>query len=317
MDARSFRAPITNHFVIPSNTGTIVQNSPIHDAWFIRHLRCTRGTYQRICQNVEVAWQRVHPPLHHHNTMSVNDGVACTLHYLAHSDGYESTAALFGISKTRAYEYCNQVTLVIQLCYVLETIVLPSSRDEWEVVRVGFEEHGFPNAYGAIDGSLIQVKRFEDFYGWYCRKGFPAFNMQAVVDHRMRFMSYSLRSGSQNDKAMFNESLFGQTCHTRVPPGGCFVGDAGYKLFTHVMTPYSIVSSMAPDEANYNWIHSRSRMVVERAFGRWKNKFRMFKHELLHHCPRDMARLIEVTLVLHNWYIDYDNEAVMMTSYSK
>ncbi|ETV63967.1 hypothetical protein H257_19099, partial [Aphanomyces astaci] len=49
-----FRAPITNHFVIPSNTWTIVQNSPIHDPWFIRHLRCTRGTYQRICQNVEV-----------------------------------------------------------------------------------------------------------------------------------------------------------------------------------------------------------------------------------------------------------------------
>ncbi|RHY93673.1 hypothetical protein DYB26_007620, partial [Aphanomyces astaci] len=54
MDGRSFRAPITNHFVIPSNTWTIVQNSPIHDPWFIRHLRCTRGTYQRICQNVEV-----------------------------------------------------------------------------------------------------------------------------------------------------------------------------------------------------------------------------------------------------------------------
>ncbi|KAF0703994.1 hypothetical protein AaE_015158 [Aphanomyces astaci] len=192
LDGRSFRAPITNHFVIPSNTWTIVQNSPIHDAWFIRHLRCTRGTYQRICQNVEVAWQRVHPPLHHHNTMSVNDRVACTLHYLTHSGGYESTAALFGISKTRAYEYCNQVALVIQLCYVLETIVLPSSREEWEVVRVGFEEHGFPNAYGAIDGSLIQVKRFEDFYGWYCRKGFPAFNMQAVVDHRMRFIPHAI-----------------------------------------------------------------------------------------------------------------------------
>ncbi|ETV77180.1 hypothetical protein H257_09066 [Aphanomyces astaci] len=173
----------------------------------------------------------------------------------------------------------------------------------WELVREGFEEHGFPNAYGAIDGSLIQVKRFDDFYGWYCRKGFPAFNMQAVVDHRMRFMSYSLRSGSQNDKALFNDSAFGQSCHTKVPPGGCFLGDAGYKLFAHVITPYSIVSHMDPKEANYN-------LVVERAFGRWKNKFRIFKHELLHHCPQDMARLIEVSLVLHNWYIDYDDDFV-------
>ena len=35
-----------------------------------------------------------------------------------------------------------------------------------------------------------------------------------VVDHRLRFMSYSIRSGSQNDKALFNKSQFGQTVHT-------------------------------------------------------------------------------------------------------
>jgi hypothetical protein len=105
--------------------------------------------------------------------------------------------------------------------------------------------------------------------------------------------------------------VFGQTCHAKVPPGGCFLGDAGYKLYAHVMTPYPIVSGMAFEESNYNLVHSRSRMVVERAFGRWKNKFRIFKHELLQHCPHDMARMIEVTLVLHNWYIEYDAEVLV------
>ena len=71
----------------------------------------------------------------------------------------------------------------------------------------GYEnKSGFPNVYGAIDGSLIPVKRFADFMGWYCRKGFTAFNMQAMVDHKLRFRSYSIRSGSQNDKAVFNAS---------------------------------------------------------------------------------------------------------------
>ncbi|KAH9152173.1 hypothetical protein AeRB84_005355 [Aphanomyces euteiches] len=74
------------------------------------------------------------------------------------------------------------------------------------------------------------------------------------------------------------------------------------------MTPYPIVENMAWDKAKYNYIHSRSRMVVERAFGRWKNKFRIFKNDLLHHSPYDMARLIEVTLVLHNRFIEYDEQ---------
>ncbi|CAK5129533.1 unnamed protein product, partial [Aphanomyces euteiches] len=111
-----------------------------------------------------------------------------------------------------------------------------------------------------------------------------------------------------NDKTLFNESVFGQTCYRKVPRGGCFLGDSGYKLYSHIMTPYPIVESMAADEAKYNYIHSRSRMVVERAFGRWKNKFRVFKNELMHHSPHDMAHLIEVTLVLHNWFIEYDGE---------
>jgi hypothetical protein len=81
---------------------------------------------------------------------------------------------------------------------------------------------------------------------------------------------------------------------------------------------------MHHDEAHFNLLHSRTRIIVERAFARWKNKFRLFKTELLHHKPEgrsdlssciilyvvDMARLIEATMILHNWIIDlheFDN----------
>ncbi|OQR86563.1 hypothetical protein ACHHYP_20474 [Achlya hypogyna] len=223
----------------------------------MRHLRCTRATFLLIAANVTETWPRVHPALHHSNT-----GLTIASHV-------PSTT----------------------LSTPTETIALPTTDTEWEAIRLGFEVYGFPNAYGAIGGSLIAVKRFENFTGWYCRKGFAAFNMQAVVDHRLRFMSYSLRSGSQNDKSLFNTSKFGRVCHQRVPLGGCFLGDAGYKL----------------EEAHYNTVHSRSRMPVERAFGRWKNKFREFKSELVQHQPSDMARLIEMSLLCHNWFIDYED----------
>ena len=129
--------------------------------------------------------------------------------------------------------------------------------------------------------------------------------MQGVVDANLRFLSYSLRSGSQNDKGIFNMSKFGKTCHLSIPRGGCFLADAGYKLYQHIITPYSITLNMPDDEAHFNLLHSRTRITVERAFALWKNTFRIFKADLTHEDAYTMAEIIEATLVLHNWFIDY------------
>ncbi|KAF0714905.1 hypothetical protein AaE_011465 [Aphanomyces astaci] len=67
---------------------------------------------------------------------------------------------------------------------------------------------------------------------------------------------------------------------------------------------------MPQDEVHYNHVHSCSRMVVERAFGVWKNTFRLFQVTLLHGTPEEMTLLIEATLVLHNWMID-EKEAAL------
>jgi hypothetical protein len=60
-----------------------------------------------------------------------------------------------------------------------DAIHLPQTSQEWAEVATAFESQcGVPNVVGAIDGSLIRIKRFQDHEGWYCRKGFPAFNIQ-------------------------------------------------------------------------------------------------------------------------------------------
>ncbi|KAH9155387.1 hypothetical protein AeRB84_002645 [Aphanomyces euteiches] len=111
-------------------------------------------------------------------------------------------------------------------------------------------------------------------------------------------------SGSQNDKSLFERSQFGIHVHKVLPNGLYFLGDAGYKLMGHLLTPYPIRLNMTEEEAHYNLVHSGARNCVERAFARWKNKFRLFKSEFTHHTPEDMARLIEATMILHNWYIE-------------
>lgn len=123
-------------------------------------------------------------------------------------------------------------------------------------------------------------------------------------------MSYSLRSGSQNDQSVFNNSSFGQTCQKLMPKGTYLLADAGYKLLPHVMTPYKIYYGMPKDEARFNYYHSKMRIVAECALGLFKGRFRLFKNPLRHHCPNKMASLISASIVVHNWLIELGDQSV-------
>ena len=110
----------------------------------------------------------------------------------------------------------------------------------------------------------------------YCRKGFPAFNVQVVVDHKLRIRSYYISPGSQNDEGVFNKSWFGKNLHKFIPQGCWFLADAGYNLSAYLLTPYKIDIGMAEDEIKYNYLNSKTRIAVERAIGLLKNKFKIF-----------------------------------------
>ncbi|KAF0734636.1 hypothetical protein Ae201684_008713 [Aphanomyces euteiches] len=301
-DGRCNRAPASNKYSFRSDTWTTVQASTAYSGWYKKNLRCTQAAFNVIASRVAERWTDVHKPIHHNSSFSIVDRVAVAINYLTHGGELFSSGQVFGMSEARAHTYSGEVIDVLML-YLEETIHLPDTPDAWRRITEGFERQtGFPGVVGAIDGSLVKIKRFKDHEGWYCRKGFPAFNIQ--VDDKLKFMSFSIRSGSQNDKSLFNRSQFGLN---DIPSGHYFLGDAGYVLYTHLMTPYPIRLGMS-DVAHYNLIHSRTRICVKRAFGRWKNIFRIFKKDFIQHLPEEMARLIKATMILHNWFIDLQAE---------
>ncbi len=147
---------------------------------------------------------------------------------------------VFGMGKSSAIRYINAVTIVI-VGMMDKIIKLPSTPAKWKEIMDGFEGVcGFPNVCGARDGTLIEIERPCDHEGWYCRKGYPAINVQGVVDHKNRFISCGLRPGCYNDKMLYNGSVFGKYIHTKLPENGYLLGDAGYQLFDHLLTPYDI-----------------------------------------------------------------------------
>lgn len=118
-------------------------------------------------------------------------------------------------------------------------------------------------------------------------------------------MEYSFRPGSCSDKNVW------RICSSILPKGMHFLGDAGYTLSREVLVPCNIYDGMPAEEKTYNYIHSRTRITVECAFGMLKGRWRILKRVLNMKCPESIARTIIACMVLHNLTIDLrDDEPV-------
>ena len=73
------------------------------------------------------------------------------------------------------------------------------------------------------------------------------------------------------------------------------------------MTPFPITNDNTAEEKKYNYYHSRTRIIVEQAFGLYKGKFRIFQAPLCQESPHAMAQIIDATMILHNWFIDLND----------
>ncbi|KAG6955276.1 hypothetical protein JG688_00011944, partial [Phytophthora aleatoria] len=91
---------------------------------------------------------------------------------------------------------------------------------------------------GALDGSLIEIERPEKFDGFYCRKCYPALNVQEIVSGDILLLSVEVRPGSWSDRKCWLYSAIGRTLYNVIPPGTHFIGDAGYALLPGLMVPY-------------------------------------------------------------------------------
>lgn len=159
-DGRKNRKPIQRYFSKRSTVWKDIFEDDRYDTgWFVRELRCKKQTFLWIVQKVEDRWRQIHKYPHHNSVFKVVDRVAVTMHYITHADGYDQAGSIFGMGKSSVFRYVKEVIEVL-ITYSKEVISLPSSREEWVSISEGFEKvQGFPNVCGAIDGTLIRVKK--------------------------------------------------------------------------------------------------------------------------------------------------------------
>ena len=141
--------------------------------------------------------------------------------------------------------------------------------------------------------------------------------MQAVVDHRMKFLHVATGfPGSIHDLRVLSLSTLWQNRRSYfngpeiVLPGSgieieeYIVGDAGYVICENIMTPIK-GTNLDIDEDKFNTKLSQTRIIVERAFGKWKQTWAFFDSKIKRPQLRSLYHYMNAACILHNMLVEF------------
>ncbi|KAL3972473.1 nuclease HARBI1 [Sarotherodon galilaeus] len=215
------------------------------------------------------------------------------LFWLASGASYRVVSRVFGMPRSTVHYIFHRVTKEV-LAIRYQVIHLPTTPEDLEVVSRGFaglaRHRAFMKAVGAIDGCHIRIKcpSGPDGQCYRNRKLFPSIILQAVCDHRGRFIdTYVGWLGSVHDSRVLRHSPLyngGYPCLQRPLP-----------LITPYKRPVQGVGAQ-----HFNSHHSRARSIIERAFGMMKNRFRAIFLQALEVHHTLVPHVITACAVLHN-----------------
>ena len=187
----------------------------------------------------------------------------------------------------------------------------PRTPEEFDAVKCGFAESRdddsgqLTDCIGAIDGSLIQIVKPANSGSMYVdRKNHFSIGLMAICDASCRFTCISVgQSGSVHDARSLKRSKIWQRIKDQdpayFPDKEYIIGDAAFPLTPNLIVPYDISPSMDRVNKQFNFVHSSTRMAVERAFGILKNRFRCL-HLGFNIKPQRAIKTICACVILHN-----------------
>ncbi|XP_065366314.1 putative nuclease HARBI1 [Calliphora vicina] len=235
--------------------------------------------------------------------------LAATMRILAEGSyqkgaGNDYNISMCQSSVSNAFQECIDAMYNV-LCS--EWISFPTEENEKdEIKKFFYNKTGFPGLIGYIDGTHINIisPEKEVQFKYRNRKGFYSLNATVVCDHklRIRYISSHLQ-GSVHDSLVWNTSYLKQFLRDQYDNGErntSLLGDAGYPLEQFLITPFrSTVEGSS--ESRFNYIHARTRNIVERTIGVLKNRFRcILGARQLHYTPDTAAKITSVCAALQN-----------------
>ena len=275
------------------------------------HFRVTRETFDFICQLVERDLQKEDTRLR--KAIPVHKRVAIALWRYGCGNSYRTTGITFGIGKSTVIKICDEFTRAL-IQKKDNFIKFPSDEEELNLaIRRMKSIAGLPNVVGALDGSHVEIKAptscHEDYFN---RKQKYSINLQGTVDGSGMFIDVSTGwPGSMHDARVLRlSSLYRKATNDEiltepekiiegVPVRPLILGDSAYPLLPWLIGPYPQSATMTRDQSRFNKAMNKSRVVVERAFGKLKCRWRGLL-KVLEESTRKVPHTILACCILHN-----------------
>lgn len=243
----------------------------------------------------------------------------CTLRYLA-GGMYEDICFCFKVPYGSFYQFIEQTMQAID--QVVNNIKFHVSGntvdDDVRMQALQQQEARFARlSYGlirgtvaAVDGVVFRMKRpaksdvNNDVRGYYVRKGYFAYGMQGMCDADCKFVSISSTlTSSSHDSTQYQMSSFAEAiANGWLPPEFHVVMDEAYPCREQELCPWS-GKNLSVEKDAFNYLLSRQRQVIERAFGLLVGRWGVFWRPLkvsMHLVPL----LVRVCCKLHNICVD-------------
>lgn len=235
----------------------------------------------------------------------------CLLRWLA-GGSYLDIRLSAGISVSSFYVCVYKCVDAINSCDELsyhfprQPSQIESSSREFQMLSTNGALDG---CVGCLDGLLLKiitppatdtgnVKAY--FSGHYQCYGI---NIQAVCDANCRFSYVAVAApGSTFDATAYSKTSLSYFVE-KLPVGKYIIGDNAYTCTEHLLTPFAGSHREDPKKDSYNFFVSQLRIRVEMTFGRFVNKWRIFKRSL-HIRLKNVGKVFICATRLHNFCMD-------------
>ncbi|XP_011859149.1 PREDICTED: putative nuclease HARBI1 [Vollenhovia emeryi] len=235
------------------------------------------------------------------------------LWYIANTEPLRTLGDRFDVSISSIFRVIRRVVEWL-LSRLDEEIKWPEENNAILMTSQKFEaKRGIRKCIGAIDCTHIAIRQPVNHPRDYCnRKRFFSIVLQGVVDADMKFTNiYCGEPGSLHDARVLRRSLLYDTAQNDTenifPNETCIIGDSAYPLLPWLVPPFRDNGHLTAQQTEFNFLHSSTRMPVERAFGYLKGRFRRLKFlELLD--IQFIPKLVTAACIMHNVAIKENDE---------
>ena len=247
--------------------------------------------------------------------ISAGERLAVALRYLVTGDSMQTISFSFHLGYSTVCDIIGNTCEAIWETLSSEFVPAPKNSDEWRKSVMVLVVFGISHTVGAIDGKHIMIQAPVNAGSqYYNYKGTHSIVLLAVCDYNYCFTLLDIGDyGRMSDGGVLSNSSFGNAMKTnslalpnaetvpgiKSPIPYFFVGDQVFPLSTNMLRPYPS-SYLQLNQRIFNYRLSRTRRVIENAFGILSTKFRVFRRLIIAK-PSKVTKVVQAACVLHNY----------------